>query len=78
MKCQKCKSENVSVQAITTTKNKRHGAMYWLFIGWWLEPIMWIFLTIPWLIIKIFKPNKVSSKTHSEAVCQSCGNMWKI
>lgn len=78
MKCSRCKSENVSVQAVTTTKNKKHGLMYWLFIGWWLEPTMWIFLTIPWLIIKIFKPNKVSSKTHSEAVCQSCGNRWKI
>ena len=78
MQCRKCKSENVSVQAVTTTKNKNHGFTYWLFIGWWLEPLMWIFLTIPWLIIKIFKPRKMSSKTHSEAVCQSCGHRWKI
>jgi hypothetical protein len=78
MKCQKCKSENVSVQAVTTTKNKKHGMMYWLLVGWWLEPVMWVFLTVPWLIIKIFKPRKTSSKTHSEAVCQICGNRWKI
>lgn len=78
MKCPKCKSENVSVQAVTTTKNKKHGIMYWIFVGWWLEPVMWIFLTIPWLIIKIFKPSRVTSRTHSEAVCQSCGKRWKI
>lgn len=78
MKCPKCNNENVLIQAVTTVKNKRHGVLYWLFIGWWLEIIMWLFLTLPWLIIKIFKPNKVKSNTHSEAVCQSCGYRWKV
>lgn len=78
MKCVKCGSENVTVQAVTTVKSKKHGCIYWLFIGWWLEPIMWIFLTLPWLFIKIFKPNKVKSKINSIAVCQNCGKHWKI
>jgi hypothetical protein len=78
MKCSKCGSENVSVQAVTIVKNKKHGCLYWLLIGWWLEIFMWLFLTLPWIIIKIFKPNKVTSKMHSQAVCQNCGNTWKI
>lgn len=78
MKCSKCGSENVNVQLVTKVKNKKHGIIYWLFIGWWLEPVMWIFLTLPWLIIKIFKPKQVTSKTQSKAVCQNCGHTWKV
>lgn len=78
MKCPKCGSENVNVQAISIVQNKKHGCLYWLFIGWWLEAIMWLFLTLPWLIIKIFKPNKINTKVKSYAVCQSCGHKWKV
>ncbi|GAA0107381.1 hypothetical protein [Clostridium tertium] len=78
MKCSKCGSENVTVQAVTIVKNKKHGCVYWLLIGWWLEIFMWLFLTLPWIIIKIFKPNKISSKVRSQAVCQNCGNSWKV
>ena len=50
MQCNKCGSNNVSVQAISITKSKKHhGIVYWIFIGWWLEPTMWLFLTLPWL-----------------------------
>ena len=78
MKCVKCGSENITVQAVTTVKSKKHGCLYWICLGWWLEPIMWIFLTLPWLIIKIFKPNKVKSKINSIAVCQNCGKHWRV
>lgn len=78
MQCPKCGSNNVSVQAVTTLKKKHKGILYWLLIGWWLEVIMWVFLTLPWLIIKIIKPTKYKSKVHSEAVCQNCGNHWSI
>ena len=78
MKCSKCGSENVNVQPVSIVKNKKHGCLYWLLIGWWLEIIMWLCLTLPWLIIKIFKPKKVTSKVHSQAVCQNCGNTWKV
>lgn len=78
MKCKKCGSDNVKVQAVTTLKNKHKGLIYWLLIGWWLECIMWLFFTLPWLIIKILKPNKYKSKIKSEAVCQDCGYHWSI
>ena len=62
MKCLRCGSENVNVQAVAIVKNKKHGCLYWLIIGWWLELFMWIFLTLPWIIIKIFKPKKIDKE----------------
>jgi hypothetical protein len=76
--CKKCKSSNVNVQAVTEIKKKRKGVLYWLFIGWWLEMIMWVFLTLPWLIIKIFKPKEYKNKITSMAVCQDCGYSWRV
>ena len=77
MKCSKCGSENVNIQLVPVTKNKK-SFIYWLFIGWWFEMIMWLFLTLPWLIIKIFKPRKTTTKIQRQAVCQSCGNTWRL
>ena len=77
MVCKKCNSNNVAIQAVSVSKRKRKGILYWLFIGWWLEIFMWLFLTLPWLIIKIFKPKKHKDKITSMAVCQSCGYSWK-
>ncbi|NFH99498.1 hypothetical protein FDB15_03955 [Clostridium botulinum] len=78
MKCKKCGSENINVQAVTHIKNNHKGIMYWLFVGWWLEMMLWLFLTIPKLIYELFKPNKIKTKTHSEVVCQECGYRWEI
>ncbi|NFO87882.1 hypothetical protein FDC58_15570 [Clostridium botulinum] len=78
MKCKKCGSQNITVQAVIHIKNKHKGIIYWLFVGWWLEPMLWLFLTIPKLIFELFKPNRIKSKTHSEAVCQECGYRWEI
>lgn len=78
MKCSKCGSENVNVQELTVFKNKKTGCLYWLIIGWWLEPIMWLFLTLPWLIVKVFKPKGIKSKIKKRAICQSCGNSWNV
>lgn len=78
MKCPKCKSENVNVQIVSEVRKKRHGIIYWLLIGWWLEMIMWLFLTLPWLIVKILKPTRYKSKITKQAVCQSCGYSWKV
>ena len=73
MKCPKCGSKNVTVQAVTTTKTKRRGCLGWL---------MWIILAICTLgliiIIPLITNSKTKSKTHSEAVCQNCGKRWKI
>ena len=82
MVCPKCQSENVSVSVTTETslKEKKHGALYWVFIGWWLKPILWFCLTLPMLIIKIFKPKnyKLQNKTQKIAICQSCGHSWNV
>lgn len=49
-----------------------------LCFGWLFEMMMWLFLTLPMLIIKIFKPRKYKSKTvhKTMCVCQACGHSW--
>lgn len=82
MVCPKCGSENVNVQVVNEIelKNKHHGVLWWLFVGCWWVPIKWIFLAIPALIVKIFRPKrqKVKQTQKSVCVCQSCGNRWDI
>lgn len=78
MTCPKCKSENVCIQAVSVTKDKRKGCLYWAIIGWWWRPILWIFLTLPMLILSLFGKKKTQTKIHSKAVCQSCGHMWAV
>jgi hypothetical protein len=81
MKCPKCGSENVNVQMVSETKlnKKRRGIIYWLFFGWLIELLLWFFLTIPMLIIAIFKPKNYKTKTKhkSMCVCQAIGNHWQ-
>jgi len=73
MTCRKCGSNNVNVQAVTSVKTKRRGCFGWL---------IWItlaFLTLGLiLIIPLLTNSKTKSKTHTEAVCQSCGNRWRV
>lgn len=64
MVCPKCQSNNVSVQAVSLTKTKKRGILWWLML-----PFFWIVLLLP---------RKVKSKVQSEAVCQSCGYRWKV
>ena len=80
MKCPKCKSENVVIQAVTEVKETRKkGWLYWIFIGWWWELFAWLFLMLPKLLIACFsKKTKTVSKTRSVAVCQNCGNRWDV
>lgn len=82
MKCPKCGSENCSVQVVTETelKEKKHGLIWWLCVGWWWIPIKWLVFTLPALIIAIFKSKKYKTKTHTKkiAVCNSCGKSWNV
>lgn len=80
MKCKKCGSENVTIMASATEKAKgRHSIIYWLLIGWWLHPLMWLVATLPMLIWRIICPNrKTKTVTHTMAVCQSCGYSWEV
>lgn len=77
MKCKRCNSENISVQAVTETKTKGKGLTYWLF--WvWFDMIIWIFAFLPRLIIGLLKGKKVKSKTYKVAICQDCGKSWRL
>ncbi len=82
MTCNKCGSNNVNVQMVSESqlKNKHHSIFYWLFIGWWLRPILWFFLAIPMLLGKMFgyKKQKIVTNHNSMAICQNCGNSWKV
>lgn len=81
MKCPVCGSENVNVQVVTETelKNKHHGVLWWISIGWWFVPIWWLCFTIPALIVKIFAPKKQKLKQRHKTicVCQNCGHKWE-
>lgn len=73
MICPKCKSENVTVQAVTDVKTKHRGCLGWF---------MWILLAVCTLglilIIPLITNSKTKSRTHTEAVCQDCGNRWRV
>lgn len=73
MTCKNCGSNNVNVQAVTKVKTKRRGCLGWFF--WILLAVCTLGLII---IIPLLTNSKTKSKTHSEAVCQNCGNRWKV
>lgn len=81
MTCPKCQSENVQAQIVSETKlkTKHHSFVWWFFVGWWWETLMWLVFTIPKLIFTIFRPKKYKAKTIHETmwICQSCGYHWK-
>lgn len=82
MKCSKCGSENVTTQVINevTLKDKHHGIIWWILVGWYWIPLKWLLLTIPALIFKIFshKKQKVVNKKKTVCACQNCGNTWNL
>lgn len=82
MTCPKCGSENVNVQVVQDikVKDKHHGIIWWICIGWWWIPCKWLFLTLPALIFKIFghKKQKIVTKEKTVGVCQNCGNKFLI
>lgn len=94
MNCPKCNSDNIFIQQIQTGSvgmsqnkvvivqpKKSKGCMYWLIIGWWLEPI--IFLSFGWIKL-LFGGSKKSginlnankNLTKTVCTCQSCGHSW--
>lgn len=78
MHCRKCGSPNVNVQAVSVVRNKHRGVFYWLLFGWLIDLLLWIFLTIPRLLVALFGGKKVKTTVHSEAVCQKCGYRWRV
>lgn len=81
MVCPKCKSENVNTQIINEVaiKNKHHGIIWWLCIGFWWVPLKWFFFTLPALLFAIFgKKKKIVNKQKTMCACQNCGNTWQV
>lgn len=90
MKCPKCGSTDVSVQAVNewtmVDAKKKHGLIWWVLVGWWLKPlwfvVKWLFFTAPALIIAVvrrvfgLRPKKVVNTTSAKCVCQNCGHVW--
>lgn len=85
MICPKCGSENVNVQVVSETSlyKKKKGVLWWLLVGWWwwiVDLCLWIFMTIPRLIVQILKPTHYATKTEHQSmcVCQNCGYSWRV
>lgn len=93
--CPRCKSANVLIQreqksTVGVSQNKvviekekeSKGCMYWLLVGWWLQPMIWLFVFPFKLLFGGFKTNgNLSySKTNTKTVgvCQDCGKTWTI
>lgn len=63
---------------------KSNGCIYWLIIGWWWKPIYWLCIGWWWGILfgkkkksgLNFHANKSLNRTI--AICQNCGNSWKV
>lgn len=77
MVCPKCGSENVTVQVQQTsakTKAKGNGCLW--SIGRWCLIICTCGL---WLLVGKHKgTGKTKIKNETVAVCQDCGNTWKV
>lgn len=82
MVCKKCGSQNVTVQVVTETKvkEKKHGILWWICVGWWWIPIKWLVFTLPAILGKLFGKSKykVTTKTRKIAVCNDCGKSWDV
>lgn len=104
MVCRKCGSTDIDTQvfqeergSVTSSvtkskyKEKGHGCLWWLTVGWWwwfVDLLLWIFLFFPRLLAKIFRKKKYvgKSKTTSTTVnqigyrhvytCRNCGYHW--
>jgi len=103
--CPECGSKNVIIQTFQenresetvskttgTYKEKGHGCMWWLTIGWWfwiIDLFAWVFATLPRLLLYVGRKrnyverSKTVSKTHNRIVykkvyaCQKCGYQWE-
>lgn len=77
MKCSRCGSYNVTMQAVTETqtKTKHRGCLGWA---------LWILLAVCTCGLVLIIPaitntrTKTKTRTHSEAVCQCCGHRWRV
>lgn len=82
MTCPKCKNENVSIQVINENKlkTKHHSIIWWICIGWWFVPLMWLCFFWLKILLKLFhiehKKQKIINVQKKVHVCQNCGHSW--
>lgn len=104
--CPECGSSNIDIQVfqenngsktITKTKSKykekRHGCLWWLCMGWWwwiVDLAIWIFFFIPRVLLSIARKRNYKGKSKSTSktvndidyksigVCMSCGHHWEV
>lgn len=69
MNCSKCFSTSINIQAIA--EQKRRGCIMSLI---WLVLSIFTIGAIIWIPLLIQK----GSKTVTYAICQNCGNRWKV
>lgn len=70
MKCPRCGSENVQVQAVSEIKSRGCFTVLLYIILLFVPIVGWIALFM------LLRGQK--SKTVNYAVCQTCGNRWKV
>ena len=83
MTCPKCNSTKVTVKREKTGEvqgrySKKHGATWWICIGWWLVTLDICTLRIFHSVF--FKKSKASGKAslwHTIAICKDCGHTWE-
>lgn len=104
IRCQRCGGTNIAVQVMqenyggamqTVTKSKtyekRHGILWWLFVGWWwwiIDIFLWLFAFPFRAIVALTRKKKYVTKgvTYTSqqnriayrkiCACQQCGNSW--
>lgn len=73
MMCPECGSDNVTAQAVTDVYSENRGCLSWC---------LWLILSALTgglaFIIALITNSKTRSETHTEVVCQSCGNRWRM
>lgn len=104
LQCPKCGGTHIEMQvvqedhgSVTTTKTKskykekRHGLLWWGFIGWWwwiIDLFLWIFAFFPRVLLHIGRRKKYKGESTSKTItknnikyrrmftCQDCGHFW--
>jgi len=71
--CPRCGSSYVTFQVVTDVRTVHRGC-----IGW----ALWILLAVCTLglilIIPLLTNSKTKSTNHTQAICQNCGNSWRV
>ena len=73
MVCPQCGGENVFTQAVSEVYSENRG--FWGWVGWIFLSIFTFGLI---LIIPLLTNKTVTSKTRTQATCQTCGYRWIV